>query len=358
MHPPIIMIPFLLLIFSPLAILLVQPGEAAQARRRPNGRSAIHPDTSSKYDRSITTFSSEGRLLQVEYGAIAAGKGSTVTGLDLDCLSNSTHCDPPRRGIVLAVRHEARPSSSTSACFDKVQRIDDHALLITSGLSGDSRALASTARVKCQNLRMGYGEAPMLSEVANMVGSAQHELTRIGGARPFGVSAIVAGIDPLPDQQRQGNASSIAGDEHKGTIGVPLLFRTDPGGAVDRCDFCAIGKGSEGAITALETAVNFALKQLEESDKHRDDGVHEQIIFDALRGVAMAAMDSDADTSLRPPLSDDHRQGRDGEEDNGNAVDLWLIEGSPNRRGAARFAVARSVGRKDLDKAVKLLLHN
>ena len=201
-------------------------------------------------------------------------------------------------------------------------------------------------------------EAPMLSEVANMVGSAQHELTRIGGARPFGVSAIVAGIDPLPDQQRQGNASSIAGDEHKGTIGVPLLFRTDPGGAVDRCDFCAIGKGSEGAITALETAVNFALKQLEESDKHRDDGVHEQIIFDALRGVAMAAMDSDADTSLRPPLSDDHRQGRDGEEDNGNAVDLWLIEGSPNRRGAARFAVARSVGRKDLDKAVKLLLHN
>ena len=154
-----------------------------------------------RYDRSITTFDQTGRLLQIEYGMEAASRGESVIGL----LTNST--------IYVAVK-----KSSSS----KVHRIDNHLWLFTSGLSGDARALAAVLRASCQRHRLSYGEAPTVKQAARQAASLQHELTRTGGARPLGCSAMVAGIDPTENQL--------------------AIFRSDPGGILEDCLYCAAGK--------------------------------------------------------------------------------------------------------------------
>ena len=90
--------------------------------------------------RSITTFSSDGRLQQVEYGMEAARRGDSVVAMKY----NDTIC--------IAVHSS-----------DKVHRIDDHVIMVTAGLAGDGRMLASTVRLQCQQFRQATGEAPSIT---------------------------------------------------------------------------------------------------------------------------------------------------------------------------------------------------
>lgn len=343
------------------------------ARRRPTRGPSGRPEDPSKYDRSITTFSPDGRLLQVEYGAVAASRGTTVACLDLDCISLAGDTARRRSGIVVAVvRPGQKGSASTGSSSpthhvlsDKVHRIDDHAILITSGLSGDSRALAASARMGCQRLRLSYGEAPTLKEIANLVGSTQRELTRIGGARPYGVTAAVIGVDPIPDQDTMiGDDSGISNDDP--LPGTPSLYRTEPGGTVDRCDYCASGKGAENALKALDSIMNYNCsgedkgKQAQSLEAEHDE---KQMLADIVRKVALAALDADGDPSFPKTQQDDRDQENEKnsvEEDESSVakalVDLWLVEACPKRRGGARLIVARAVKRNDLDEASKLLI--
>ena len=354
-----------------LLVLASRPGpaDAAHSRRRPTrgypaGRAQEDP---SKYDRSITTFSSDGRLLQVEYGAIAAGRGSTVACLDLDCMEPKRG-DTRMRGVVVAVVRPAGSSHSRSGTrrssgthtpplllSDKVHRIDHHAILVTSGLSGDSRALASSARTRCQQLRLSYGEAPTLREIANLVGSTQHALTRTAGARPFGVTAAVIGVDPVPDH----NVIDANKDksEEKMLLGTPMLYRTEPGGAVDRCDYCAAGKGADKVLSALEMVMNDD-GTAEENDKAQEaEGIDcnkSQHMSNIIRKVALAALDADDDQSKFNTEQENENSEKAAE----SLVDIWLVEACSKRRGGTSFRVARTVKRKDLDDAASCLIRS
>jgi 20S proteasome alpha/beta subunit len=128
-----------------------------------------------------------------------------------------------------------------NSSFGKVHRVDHHIWLMTAGLSGDSRVLASHLRKMCQQHRLNYGEAPTTEQVAKMAGTFQHYLSRAGGIRPLGCSAVVVGIDPIPDQDR---------------LGIPRAFQTDPGGIVEACtSYCAIGKASDALSKELAPLV-------------------------------------------------------------------------------------------------------
>lgn len=124
----------------------------------------------------------------------------------------------------------AQPKGTT-----KVHRLDDHLWLFTAGLSGDARALAAHLRANARQHRLSYGEPMTVEEAAKQSAAVQHELTRTGGARPLGCTAIVLGMDP----------------SHNKDVGPARLFRTDPGGGLEDCSFCCAGRDQDRLMSKL-----------------------------------------------------------------------------------------------------------
>lgn len=249
--------------------------DAAHSRRRPT---VVRREVEPRYDRSITTFSSDGRLLQVEYGLEASRRGDPVVAMTF---SDNMTC--------IAVHSS-----------DKVHRIDDHILMITAGLAGDGRMLASTLRTQCQRFRLATGEAPTIQEVAKIAASLQHSLTKTPGARPLGCTAILSGV------------------EDDGT--TLRLFQTDSGGILQECHYCAAGKGQEKAMSSLERLSNDLHSAIE--------GEEMQMI----RGIATVALEA---------LND---------KDGSSHVDVWIIQGDKIRRGGIHLRCIQKVTRNDLPR--------
>ena len=202
----------ILVIFQLIFLQQSHHVQSAHSRRR-----IVFRQERPRYDRSITTFSPDGRLKQVEYGMEATLRGSPVAAIQ------SEH------GICFLVQNSSH---------GKVHRLDDHMWLVTAGLSGDARFMAKYLREYCQQIRLSYGEPPLASEIARQAADFQHRLTRVGGVRPFGCTAMVLGIDPPQD-----------GSE----LGTPRLFETDPGGIIEERQFCSAGKGRLRTTKALQS---------------------------------------------------------------------------------------------------------
>lgn len=191
--------------------------DAAHSRRRIIISRNSYSDQ--RYDRSITSFDPNGRLLQVEYSIEATKRGETI----LAFLTGDNNI------LVFVAKPKDRATVSA-----KVHRIDEHIWLYTTGLSGDARALAAHLRANARQHRLSYGEPMTVEEVAKQSAAVQHELTRTGGARPLGCTAIVVGMDPTHADVKPGR-----------------LFRTDPGGGLEDCYFCCAGRDQESLMAKL-----------------------------------------------------------------------------------------------------------
>ena len=123
-----------------LLFATIHPAKSAHSARK---RSPSRKINTAKYDRSISIFNEDGQLLQVDY----AIHGTTLRGQPILCMSYDNT-------VVLCVVN----SSNTSAMVaEKVHRVDEGILLVTTGLAGDGRALAQATRMTCQRLRMDHG---------------------------------------------------------------------------------------------------------------------------------------------------------------------------------------------------------
>ncbi len=164
------------------------------------------------YDRAITMFSPDGRLLQVEYAKKTVKQGSTAIGMV---------CSD---GVLLVTDKRIIDPLVVTEAIEKIFQIDDHIGATASGIISDARVLIERAQVKAQQHRVTY-DSPIdtLSIVKNMCDLKQL-CTQSGGLRPFGVSLLVAGID---------------------TDG-PKLFETDPTGIFFQYRAVVIGEGDEG----------------------------------------------------------------------------------------------------------------
>jgi 20S proteasome alpha/beta subunit len=261
--------------------------EAAHSRRRVVARGTASP----RYDRSITTFDQSGRLLQVEYGMEAASRGETVLAVWTE------------GGIYVVVKTQQLISSSSS---HKVHRIDEHLWLFTAGLSGDARALTSSLRSSCQQHRLSYGEASTVEQAARHTASLQHQLTRTGGARPLGCTAIVVGIDPTAS----------------GGAGSSRVFRTDPGGILEDCLWTVAGKDHDKLMTEMA---------------RRYDGFSKTANETAVITEMLSAMSSLAGS------------------DDDSSVDIWMFKPDAKRRGKTHATCLRNVKSDDLQDVVSLL---
>lgn len=172
------------------------------------------------YDKSLSIFSPEGTLSQVEYAAEAVKHGGLSIGITGD------------KCIVLAAERKAAPKLQDTRTVHKINRIDRHISMTFAGIIADSRSLSDYARLESQSFRFSLDTPPTVDYIAKQIAFKKQDYTQRSGVRPFGISCLIAGFDE----------SST----------VPKLYVTDPAGQVNMWNACAIGKNSDKVIGLLE----------------------------------------------------------------------------------------------------------
>jgi proteasome alpha subunit len=134
------------------------------------------------YDRTATMFSPDGHLLQVEYAEKTVRLGSSSIGI---VCSDGVF-------IIADKRIEDKliiPKSTT-----KIYEIDMHIIASVAGIISDARVLIERAQVLAQKHRVTY-DGPIEPElVVKEISDIKQQFTQYGGARPFGVSLMIAGV--------------------------------------------------------------------------------------------------------------------------------------------------------------------
>ena len=134
------------------------------------------------YDRAATMFSPEGHLLQVEYAEKTVRLGSS--SIAMVCSDGIFILADKRNEDKLVV-----PSSA-----QKIYEIDSHMISSVAGIVSDARVLIDKAQVLSQQHRVTY-DSPVETElVIKELSNVKQQFTQYGGARPFGVSLMVAGF--------------------------------------------------------------------------------------------------------------------------------------------------------------------
>lgn len=170
------------------------------------------------YDRAITIFSPDGRLLQVEYAFRAVNNGPISMGL---------RC---KDGVVLIGDRVMISKLQVTTDSSKVFKIDDFIGGTFSGLAGDGRTLMKRAIIEAQRHRLTYDEPIDIRSLSEKLGDLMQLYTQFGGTRPFGVALIIGGIDKIDKR----------------------VFLVDPSGTFTEYKAIAIGMFNETVVEILE----------------------------------------------------------------------------------------------------------
>ena len=169
------------------------------------------------YDRAATMFAPDGHILQVEYAEKTIRLGSASIGVV--CRDSVVIVSDRRRKDKLVIDESA----------NKINEIDEHIVAVSAGISSDARVLIEKARVLAQQHRVTYDSAPNTESIVRDIADVKQQFTQYGGARPFGVSMMFAGIN-----------------------GEPVLYTTDITGNYLKYKANAIGENDEKIKKLLE----------------------------------------------------------------------------------------------------------
>lgn len=134
------------------------------------------------YDRTATMFSPEGTILQVEYAQKTVRLGSSSVGMV---------CSD---GVFIIADKRVKDKLIIQKSANKVFEIDSHMIAGAAGIVSDARVLIERAQVLAQQHKITY-DSPIEPEVIiKEISNIKQQFTQYGGARPFGVSLLVAGI--------------------------------------------------------------------------------------------------------------------------------------------------------------------
>jgi proteasome alpha subunit len=200
------------------------------------------------YDRGITIFSPDGRLYQVEYAREAVKRGTASIGVRTE------------DGVVIVVDKRIRSPLMERDSVEKIHKADDHIGIASAGHVADARQLIDFARQRGQVNQLRYGEPIAVETLTKEVTDYIQQYTQVGGARPFGVALIIAGI----------------------ANGEPKLYETDPSGTPYEWKALAIG--------ADRNDIREYLEENYRSEMDLDGGV----------GLAMEALASVHEDGLEP----------------------------------------------------------
>jgi len=161
------------------------------------------------YDRAITMFSPDGRLLQVEYAKKTVKQGSTAIGIVC------------KDGLIFLTDKRIVDSLIVPESVEKIFQIDEHIGATAAGILSDARVLIERAQLKAQQHSVTYDSPIDVVEIVKELCDLMQICTQSGGLRPFGVSLLIGGVDQHDIK----------------------LFETDPTGIYFQYKACAIGEG-------------------------------------------------------------------------------------------------------------------
>ncbi|KAH9603911.1 hypothetical protein KSS87_017995 [Heliosperma pusillum] len=170
------------------------------------------------YDLSVTTFSPDGRVFQIEYAAKALDNSGTVVGIKC------------KDGIVMGVEKLIQSKMMLPGSNRRIHSVHRHSGMAVAGLAADGRQIVARAKSEATNYESTYGEPIPVKELAERVASYVHLCTLYWWLRPFGCGVILGGYD------RDG----------------PQLYMVEPSGISYRYFGAAIGKGKQAAKTEIE----------------------------------------------------------------------------------------------------------
>lgn len=170
------------------------------------------------YDRAITMFSPDGRLLQVEYAKKTVRLGNTAIGME---------CED---GVILVSDKRLVDELVVPGAVQKIFEVDKHLMITASGILSDARRLVDEARQVAQQNKVSYDGPIDTLLVTKELCDIKQMTTQSGGYRPFGVSLLVAGVDK--------NGAR--------------LYKTDPTGIYHQYRAEVIGEGEKQGKQILE----------------------------------------------------------------------------------------------------------
>jgi proteasome alpha subunit len=200
------------------------------------------------YDRGITIFSPDGRLYQVEYAREAVKRGTASIGIRTP------------EGVVLAADKRSRSPLMEPTSVEKIHKADDHIGIASAGHVADARQLIDFARRQAQINQLRYGEPIGIETLTKEITDHIQQYTQVGGARPFGVALLIAGVES----------------------GTPRLYETDPSGTPYEWKAVSIGANRGDLQEYLEESYT--------DDLSLDEGVE----------LALKAIASTNDDELAP----------------------------------------------------------
>jgi len=172
------------------------------------------------YDRTSIMFSPDGRLLQVEYAKKTVKQGTSALGLV---------CGD---GVLLVADKRIFDKLMVAKTVEKVFQIDNHIAATASGIISDGRVLVERAQILAQQHNVTFDSPIDVQTLVKEICNVKQMYTQVGGARPFGVSLLFAGVEEDGSQK---------------------LFVTDPTGIFFEFKATAIGEADTELKDILES---------------------------------------------------------------------------------------------------------
>ena len=135
------------------------------------------------YDRTSAIFSPDGHLLQVEYAEKTVRLGSSSMGLVAS------------DGIVVVVDKRIKDNLMLIESAAKIYEIDSHIAGTAAGILSDARILIEKSQLLAQQHHVMYDGPIDVESIVREIANIKQSYTQYGGARPFGVSMMISGID-------------------------------------------------------------------------------------------------------------------------------------------------------------------
>jgi len=168
-------------------------------------------------------FSPDGHLLQVEYAEKTVRLGSS--SIAIACAD----------GVIIVSDRRVNDKLIVQESANKIYEIDNHIIASAAGILSDARVLVDRARVSAQQSRLTFDSPIEVEEIIREVANTKQQFTQYGGARPYGVAIMIAGID---------------------SGGVPRVFSSDITGNYFAYKAMAIGENDEKIKEMLRLKYN------------------------------------------------------------------------------------------------------